>query len=52
MKRIQEVFHEALLKLGSATWLKCNQRWDLHFDELVVWDYHGHRVSCKGLDML
>ena len=51
----QEIFHEVLLKSGIKHGFKWKQREEFMEERigvLNIWDKHGFRVICKGLDML
>ena len=52
MERLQEVIPEAILKIGSKTEFKWNQRLELTEDliyGLDVWYEHRHMFIFKGL---
>ena len=52
---MQEVAHEVLLKSRRKYEFKWKQKDELTEERIVgldIWGKHGHRVICKGLEML
>ena len=51
----QEVLNEVIQDLGSDTWFVHKHRKDLmenYIGGIYVWDEHGRRVICKGLETI
>ena len=53
--RLQEVAHEVLLNSSIQSgfiWKQREEFTDERIGDLDIWDNHGCRVSCKGLEVL